>query len=352
MRVLYLSRVRLNPYVRLLARGVEQADADIHTAIVPRLSWRAALRYRPHIIHVHWAELQYSYGYPSRPRAALALRSFLLNLTWMRRLGARLVYTVHNLSQHEGFHPDLNDAANRWLFEHADAIHVHDESSAATVARIYGREQGVYIAAHGNYLGVYPNGISRETARARLGLASDHFVYLCLGQVRPYKGLDQLIEAFVNVDDPRCDLVIAGHVAFPELRHRIESLTAEHPNIKLFPSYIADEELQVFFNAADACVLPYRRATTSGAALLALSFGKPVVAPELGPFPALISPDIGVLYHPDDGDLAEALKAVQALDREKAREAALAFAARCDWSAIGAIHARVYRDLLDRTNGG
>ena len=84
--------------------------------------------------------------------------------------------------------------------------------------------------------------------------------------------------------------------------------------------------MQIYFNASDACVLPYRRVTTSGAALLAYSFGKPIVAPAIGPFPDLITPERGVLFHPDKGDLTDALCRVRELDAAQASAAALDFA--------------------------
>lgn len=343
LHVAYLSRVRLNPYVRLLADGVERADPAIRTAQYYTLPWRRLLlKRRCHILHLHWAELQYSYGHPSLSQARRSLRNLLTQLRYLQRRGVRLVYTVHNLSQHEGLHPDLNEQANQWLFAHADAIHVHDQASAETVAQIYDRREAVFVIPHGNYIGVYPNTVRREEARDRLGIPPGAFVYLFMGQVRPYKGLERLIQAFVELDDASAMLIIAGQINDAGYAEHIRSQVDGRANIQFFLDYIPDEDLQLFFNSADICVLPYRRATTSGAALLAFSFGKPIVAPAIGPFPDLLTAERGVLFHSDD-DLGAALRQARGLDADRAGAATLAFAKTRDWTTIGAQHAAMYR---------
>ncbi len=343
LHVAYLSRVRLNPYVRLLADGVKRADPAIDTSHYRTLSWRRVLLGRQcQILHLHWVELQYSYGDPPLSRAKRALRHLLAQLQYLQRRGVRLVYTVHNLSQHEGLHPSLNEQANQWLFTHADAIHVHDQASAEAVAQTYDRQTGIFVIPHGNYIGVYPNTVRREDARTRLGISPESFVYLFIGQIRPYKGLEQLIRAFIELDDAGAWLVLAGQINDAGYAAYIRAQVAGRANIKLFLDYIPDEDLQFFFNSADACVFPYRRATTSGAALLAFSFGKPIIAPAIGPFPDLLTAERGVLFHTDD-DLGEALRQARGLDAERASSATLAFARTRDWTMIGAQHAEMYR---------
>lgn len=348
LHVLYLSRVRLNPYVRLLAAGVERAQPSIHTAIYPTLPWRIFLTNRKlDVIHLHWAELQFSYGYPTPSQATRSLQSLFKKLRLARRRGIHIVYTVHNIDQHEDLYPDLNDQANRWLFSHADAVHVHHESTARTVRERYGEPSRMVVIPHGNYLDAYPNQVGRDEARARLDIPDEHFVYLCLGQVRPYKGLDRLIHTFNLLDPEDATLIIAGNAYTPDYARHIHSLVNGQPNIKLHTTYIDDNDLQVYFNAADACVLPYRRATTSGAALLAYSFGKPIVAPAIGPFVDLVASDRGVLFDPENGDLRHALLQIRQLDPDRAGAAAMDFASALDWTTLGAQHAAVYRSLVN-----
>ncbi len=348
MHILYLSRVRLNPYVRLLARGVESADASIHTRQHRALSWpRILFDPRWRILHLHWIELQYAYSPMPHDEAAKNLDALLSKFGHWRQRGRKIVYTVHNINHHEGRHPDLNRRANGWIFEHADAIHVHNQFTAEQTARLYGRTDNVFIIPHGNYIGVYPREVSRGEARARLGVPPDHFVYLCLGQMRPYKGLDELIAAFLQRDMPDATLLLAGHIADPEYARALKQLAGDHPNIRLFPNYVPPAEIQLYFLASDICVLPYRDATTSGAAMLAFSFDTPIMAPAIGPFPELIGENRrGLLFHPQARDLGQALDQARALPLAEMSRAARAFAEARDWRAIGAQHARVYRALL------
>ncbi len=347
MHVLYLSRVRLNPYVELLARGVSQADAAMHPQQRRTLTWPDVLLFpRWRILHLHWLELQYAYGQISHEQAERNLNALLRRLAHIQRRGRSIVYTVHNLNQHEGRHADLNDLANRWIFEHADVIHVHNRFAAGQVRQQYGREKAVFVIPHGNYIGVYPNEINREEARVRLGLPQNHFVYLCLGQMRPYKGLDALIRAFLENDAPDASLLLAGQINDADYAAHLQQLAGEHPNIRVIPRYIPGEEIQLYCNASDLCVLPYRDATTSGAALLAFSFGKSIIAPAIGPFPELTGDhERGLLFHPREADLANALAAARSADIAAMGAAARTFAQARDWTAIGAQHARIYHQL-------
>lgn len=346
LRILYLSPVRQNPYVRLLAAGVQAADASVRVAIAPALAASRLLPgRRPHILHLHWAELQYSYGDASAEQAFRGWRRFLIRSRLFQALGGKLIYTVHNLDDHEARHPDLNAAANRWLFAQAAAIHVHDAQTAQAVAARFGRSAGVEIIPHGHYLGVYPDQITREQARARFGIGPARFVYLCLGQIRPYKGIEDLIAAFAQLEEDSL-LLIAGHVGVPAYGQEIATLAADDPRIQLYPTYVADETLQYFFHAADACVFPYRRATTSGAALLAFSFAKPILAPAIGPFPALAAQGRGALFGEGSAALAEGLRQMRHLDPGVAAAAIRGFLVDRDWPTLGRQHLAMYRRAL------
>lgn len=348
MQILYLSRVRLNPYVDLLAKGVQQAASDIKALQRPTLSWRRILldpRWR--ILHLHWAELQYAYGTVGRDQAQINLDALLRKVAYLQKHGRKIVYTVHNINHHESQHPDLNQRANQWLFAQADAIHVHSQAAAQQVQQRYQRTQNVFVIPHGNYIGVYANAIGRKEARQRLSIPENHFVYLCLGQMRPYKGLDDLISAFIKNDMPDATLLLAGQISDERYAHKLKRLAGEHPHIRVIPQFVPGETIQHYCNAADICVLPYRDATTSGAALLAYSFGEPIIAPAIGPFPELLGKhERGLLFHPGQHDLANVLIRARSVDLSAMSAAALAFAQKRDWAIIGAQHAQVYRSLL------
>ncbi len=353
-RVAFVSRVRLNPYVRLIARGVHAAVLGLEIGHSHFLSLPWLLRTGRHydILHIHWIEHLYL-----APKAWQRRKGFLsvaAALILARLLGVRLVYTVHNLNHHEGRSPILNRWANWLIFHLAHAIHVHDATVADAVARHYGRTHNVFIIPHGSYLGAYPDRVTPQEARAYLRdkgipIPERAFLFLFLGQVRPYKGVETLITAFQQLAAPRAHLLIVGKAEAPAYAQHVRNLARADRRITTHLTYVPDEELQYFFRAADVCVLPYRHITTSGAALLAFTFGCPIIAPAIGPFRELAAAGRGLLYPPGDvAGLQHALDAALNGSLDGAGARARAYAEAHNWEALGREHARVYERLLCR----
>jgi beta-1,4-mannosyltransferase len=346
-RVVQISRVRLNPYVRLLQTALLEAGvpcqtveglSPLHTPLLPGVA---------NILHFHWLELLYSA--PTRGRTIRRLAAVLSGMVWVKARGGKIVYTVHNLHPHEQGAPAVDRVANVALSVLADAFHVHDEEAKQGAARAYGRPDRIYVVPHGSYIGAYPNSCTREQARARLGLSEGAIVYLCLGQIRPYKGIEDLVVAFkqLTTDGVNRQLVLAGHVHDPAYATSLSELTVGQEGIHTWFRYVDDADLQYFMNACDVCVLPYRDITTSGAAVLAFSFGKPVVAPALGGFPELVADGRGIAYDPKMGDgLLHALQQVRSGDMEAAGQKALVWAREHEWRVLAPRFMRIYESVL------
>lgn len=340
VRILLVSNVQLNPYVRLLADGLQAAGASVRQASGISLSSLLVNRRRGlDVIHLHWLELLYASPRPIV--SAWRLGMILLTLAAARLWGIKVIYTVHNLAQHERRTPRLNDWGNRMLFRLATALHAHDAVTARALAPWASK---VYIVPHGSYIGAYPNTTDRAAARARLGLSNAGVVYLFLGGVRPYKGIELLLGAFRTLDDPQSRLLVAGHAHRPDYAAAIAALADRDARVRLILRHVADDELQFFFQASDACLLPYRAVTTSGAALLSLSFGCPIVAPRLGPFPELAADGRGILFEPESvDDLARALRDARGMDHAAARAACLAYTQALAWPILAQAHLAAYQ---------
>jgi len=158
----------------------------------------------------------------------------------------------------------------------------------------------LFVVPQGNYASFYENLVSREEARARLGAGKDEKVFLFFGSVRRYKGVLELVSAFKRTEGAGVRLLIAGNPYDGEIKDELERAAAGDARIKMFLKFVPDAEVQVYMNAADAVVLPYLEITTSAALLLALSFGKPVIAPSLGYIREILDPEGGIMY--DSGD--------------------------------------------------
>lgn len=358
-----------NPYIALLRRAVE-ASAGGPVDVQPRFTpaWVARHGRPGQVAHLHWIESHIRpapwFGREAAGVKRLVNRVGMNRLTYplraarllgqlrrafdqARRAGVALVYTVHNLTPHDAradFNGRLAQQASRLILARAEAVHVHSRAVAEILDREYGRTQNVFVVPHGNYLGWYPNTVSRGEARRRLGLNDADFVYLFLGQIAPYKGLEELLTAFAGLDTTSARLLVAGRLVEPVYGEHI-ARRAARPGVLYRPGLVPDDEIQVYMNAADAVVSPYQNITTSGSVLLALSFGRPVIAPAFAPLAEVVPPVAGVLYPPGDvGALAESLR--QARVTAWSEAAVLDHVRQYDWPIVGEQIAAMYRAAL------
>jgi glycosyltransferase involved in cell wall biosynthesis len=113
------------------------------------------------------------------------------------------------------------------------------------------------------------------------------------GQIRPYKNVPRLIRAARDCADPTLVLFVCGRIT---RRANIESeardAAGDDPRVRLELRHIAHSDIQLFIKAADLLVFPYAAILSSGAAMLGLSFDRPVLAPDLGAM-AELQADVG-----------------------------------------------------------
>lgn len=318
-----------NPYQSELARGLAAQGVTVRTGrgyAQPLPFLQAALR-RPriHVFHLHWTQPYIYWPRSGRMSALLAWR-LLFQLRILRRLGVRIVWTVHNLGAHERSDDEAELRVSRRIAALADALIVHCESARERVVEVLAiperRRSRVVVVPHGHYLDAYPEDVSRDEARRGLGLGRDERVLLLFGALRSYKGATELIGAFRRgVADTRARLLLAGAPFTDELRAEIQAEAASDPRVISRLGFVPDEEVPRLMRAADAAVVPFRDVLTSGSVVLAMSFGLAVIAPRLGCLPETLPEGGAVLYDPN---------------AEGALDAALAAALAADLSAMGA----------------
>ncbi len=124
--------------------------------------------------------------------------------------------------------------------------------------------------------------VEKEFAQKSLAILPDKKTILFFGLIREYKGLDILIDAFSKLDNSY-QLIIAGepYGSFEGYQKQIDTYGI-NDRIKLFTRYINDNEVPIFFSAADVVVLPYRSATQSGISAISQHFGVPMVTTDVG----------------------------------------------------------------------
>lgn len=235
----------------------------------------------------------------------------VLNLLLPRRV-ARVVEFHELLDPLEARNPGLRwytRLASALLVRTARAAIVHSEADRKRVAERFRVEASV--VPHGLY--EYPR-VGRDEARRRLGI-SEPRVLLYFGIVRRYKGLPVLLDAFDRLPEAlarETRLLLVGEPwdDGAALRSRIAA-SPRRGRITWVDRYVSDDEVPLFFGAADVAALPYLRASQSGVAHIAMARGLPVVLSRVGGLESLREYEGATLVEPGDpAGLAEALERV------------------------------------------
>lgn len=144
----------------------------------------------------------------------------------------------------------------------------------------------------------YGQKLEKLHARKMLGIRPDLKWMLFFGLIRPYKGLDLLLEAMQSLDDS-FGLLIAGesYEDFSTYQQRIDKLPFPQ-NISANISFVPEEKVNVYFSAADVVVLPYKSATQSGVTAIALHFEVPVIVTDVGGLKEQVNEKLGLVAPP------------------------------------------------------
>jgi glycosyltransferase involved in cell wall biosynthesis len=258
--------------------------------------------------------------------------------------GRPRVLTAHGVLRREGWERRL-DRGLRRMFDSMDAIVALSE---------FGRERLVGAGVDPARVRVIPHGafdyLTRQPDEAplpdELGEV-DGPVILFFGLIRPYKGVDVLLEAFRSVTG--AELWIVGRplgVSMDELRQLAERAPGR---VRFVPRFVSDLELPAYFRRADVVALPHRDAEQSGVLYAAIAFGKPILMSDVGGFGEVAETGAARLVPP--GDPAALAAGLQGLlesteERERlstaAREAA---AGRYSWELVARQTLALYEEL-------
>ena len=355
MKVLFLPDYSAaNAYQRALGKSLAELDVTVTAdptgsrRVLPVLE--AIRRHgRPDVIHFHWTE-PYIAGGSSRVSQIKARRT-LLELRLAKRAGIGLVWTAHDLFRHDRREDPNELAFMRSLFELCDAVIVHCTAAADALLQTLGTgESGrakIAIIPHGHYQGAYPDTVTREEARERLGLPAAARVISFVGWVRSYKGVWELYEAFTRLDEPDARLVIAGEAVDGAYAARLTAAAKGDERIHLSIGFVPDEDLQLYLRAADVVAAPFLEIFTSGSVLLAMSFGRAVIAPRRGCVTDVLDEEGGILYDADDPQgLEGALRVAMAADTEAMGRHNAADLSRFEWSRVAEATRQAYEAAL------
>lgn len=238
----------------------------------------------------------------------------------------------------------------RAVLRGADAVVVHSAAGRARLVGEVGVEPGrVHVIPHGAF-----QHLAAEDGTVpvpALGDLDGRRVVLFFGLVRPYKGVDLLVEAFAGAPADAVLLVVGmPRMPLEPLERRARELGIGE-RVRFVPRFVPDEELPAYFRRADLVVLPYREIDQSGVLYTALAFGSPLLLTAVGGFPEVAAQGAARLVEP--GSVASLREGLVALLGDASARAGMAAAARRladeehSWEAAAAATERLYARLLD-----
>jgi len=213
-------------------------------------------------------------------------------MVYYRLLGKEVVLTAHNVNA------GRRDSADSWLnrftlrvqYRLASHIFVHTEKMKQELVGEYKvRDNSITVIPFGINNTVRITNLAPTEAKRILGIRSEEKTILFFGNIGPYKGLDILVTAFQSMaakgDGYR--LIIAGKArgGCDDYLKRIQAAINQDPHAAQVIQrigYVRDEDVEMYFKAADVLALPYREVSQSGVLFLGYSFGLPVVAADVG----------------------------------------------------------------------
>jgi len=285
-------------------------------------SWRIALCGRYDVFHIHWPEFLFrGTDFYGRVYRSILFVALLLRL---RLLSIPIVRTVHNLAPHEG---------GSWV--ERTLLRLCNEQTKLFIrlnaATDMGKQKNVVTILHGHYKDRFKQFSLPPTRVGR---------YLYFGLIRPYKGVDDLLRSFSQLRGD-VTLRIVGKPS-DGLRQTVLAACQADARVTSRLEFVEDEVLVQEIGEAEVVVLPYREMHNSGALLVALSLGRPVVAPS-SPSNDLLAKEVGSgwLYLYEGPLTADLLYKAREKFRSLPRDSSPNLSGR-DWKHLGETHYQAY----------
>lgn len=239
-------------------------------------------------------------------------------------------------------------AAARHVFGRMDAVVAHSEHGATRLRDEVGLDPArIRVIPHGAF--DYLTRLPEEKPLPPELAGAEGPVILCFGLLRPYKGIENLLEAFRRVEGAELWIVGKPRMDVAPLRELADAATGR---VRFVSRFVEDAEIPAIFRRADVLALPYLDAEHSGVLYTGLAFGKPLVLTAVGGFPEVAATGAARLVPPGDvaalAAVLSELTADEAARAELAEAAARAAAGPFSWDEAARRTLALYRDLLAR----
>lgn len=326
VRVLMHPAAEDNPYLVVLKEQMERHGAKV--TMIDNLEKSELLRLAPlyDVLHI-FNIMEYHSPFASSDALKQITRfgRRFANLWMTKRMGLKLFWTLYNDPKGDYSSEKLEMIGRKMMFRQADRIICPSRATARLLRERYPDlpEHKVAHIPHHNFGDYYPKMVERRIARRHLGITCRGRVYVCFGGIHPYKGISDIIPLFGRHPMKDHTLLVAGTPSNENYADTIRGLCERYDNVHAFIKNIARDEVQYYLQAADIFVMPYKDVLNSGSLMLAMRFGKPLVAPRVGSIPEVVNQVCAVLFEQAGShELKKAL--IQSLDMniEKAAQEA------------------------------
>jgi len=314
---------------------------------------RYAARSQPKVLHILWNN-----------KIEWFDRTILM--LYYRAVGKRIALTAHNVNQarRDGKDSWLNRITLKMQYQLCNHMFVHTHKMKDELCQDFDVPGNRVTVIRHPVNDAFPDTeLTPAEAKQCLGLRDDEKAVLFFGRIRPYKGIEYLLDAFRLLSADRqanYRLVIAGEPkkGSEDYLHEIQELVKRdftQGQVIQKIQFIPDEEMELYLKAGDVLVLPYKEIFQSGVLFLAYSFGLPVVATDVGSFrEEIIEGRTGFLCQPGDpADLAKAIETYFSSDlyhnlsvrRQQLKDYANA---NHSWHAVAELTCKAYKKMLER----
>ena len=308
-----------NPYQHLMMMGLRAGGAEVIHGKEGKFFalLNTALVQRPDYLHVDWLHQYYL-----RRKAWmtwLLFPLFFMEILLLKTFtSTKLVWTLHNIYPHDKPQHGPYKWARKWFAYHCDWIRVFHPSTIQRASKVLGVDENKFkVVPEGAYVGYYQDKLTKKEAREQLEIGQNERILLYLGLIKPYKGILELIQILKKTELPNVRLVVAGKAIDSQYWSSITS-TLPAP-VLLREGFVEDNDLQMYFNAADAVILPFQRIENSGSAILAMGFSKLILAPQKGVLVERLKQQNDWLYENEE-ELITRLKLFAQLETERLAE--------------------------------
>jgi beta-1,4-mannosyltransferase len=277
----------LNRYVSLFSKAIANQKYAIR-----EFRWRPTILWRTNVVILHWPNEFFT----TDGKSATIKSIIKIAIIWLSRYlcHIRFIWVAHNATPHD--RKKSVRWLTRWFLRSMDGIIFLSAYSRDLIGALYPESRGrnSLVTVHGHYRDVAVTPLTAKT------IPTGDVKLAYIGQVRPYKNLEVLVEAATRVSGLQlqvCGMAIDRSIGDALLARAGQ---VQHITLDLPDTPISDAKCEAIVDSADAVVLPYRNVLNSGAALFALSRNRPVLAPSIGSLPELretVGSEWIYLYH-------------------------------------------------------